>query len=112
MLGAVGFIPIFIFIFVSETGAVPTGAGISIIVPDVGAGEFIPEFTPVKTPTAENVTGVDSGVATADSAFALVLSFFFLLVAIKMIKAISNNKTPPVINNPGIVKNQSKLKFI
>ena len=103
-----------IFVFCICPGA--AGAGIFIIVPADNVGEFIPEIVWLGVGDAVVIVSCDvvAGVGLDVSAFMLesFLSFFFLPVTIKMINAISNNNTPPVINNPGIDKNQSKLKFI
>ena len=79
------------------------------------AGEFISGTAPLLfTAGVVGASGEVAAVACAGSVAAVLsfLSFFFLLVTIKIIRAINNNKTPPVINNPGIDKNQSRLKFI
>ena len=108
-------ITLFIFAFESTACSVPTGAGISIIVPADIAGEFISGTASLLfTVGATGTSGGVAAVACADSVATAVsfFSFFFLPVTIKIIRAINNNKTPPVINNPGIDKNQSRLKFI
>ena len=85
-----------------------------MIVPVDNAGEFISGTAPFVGVAVGATVAVSfcTGAVVVVSVLALTSSFFFLPVTIKIIRAINNNKTPPVINNPGIDKNQSKLKFI
>ena len=91
-----------------------------MIVPPVTLGDVI-SGTGLDVPAAGAGVAVSGAgaveefidVSAAGSASVVFFSFFFLaIVAIKRISAIINNNTPPDINNPGIDKNQSKLKSI
>ena len=74
------------------------------------AGEFISGATPLFGVTLAWAVGACASACGVDTLVSSTFSFFFFPeVAIKIIRAIINNNIPPVINNPGIVKSQSKI---
>ncbi len=98
----------------SIVGASTTGVGSTTVGATAATVATATSATGVGSSTLTSVTGVS--VATSGSFLSSLISILFFLflleLAINIINAIKSNNTPPVINIPGIVKNQSKLNSI